>query len=156
MSLSSIIDRAIDLNTALGITHQPRAKATAVPLIYADAGALREAVDIITVKLIRDQATRAMRKVVRDKRQGSFWTDRLRERYALDNDTKVIKDLDCLSRMEFTRIVALRNKQLADDTFHTEALNAANGALAPIWDEYPDKLFGEVERIYLARQRDVA
>jgi len=87
-----------------------------------------------------------------DQRQASFFGDNLREFYACDNEQKVIKNVKLLTRMEFKRILTLREKQVSDDMKHLEAMRIAYREFEPIWDQYPDKLFGEVEKIYLERE----
>lgn len=149
MPLSSIIGRAIELNTRLGITYQRKAVAAAVELLRSDAEATDEARYIAASKLIHDQATRVMRHMP-DGRQGSFFA--LRERYALDVEARVFKDTERLSELEFDRIIAIREKQLADDAVHLDRLREARRELAPIWREYPNKTFGGVEAIYLRRR----
>jgi hypothetical protein len=150
MQLSSIIGRAISLNTVMGVTFQKKAVAAAVDLLRSDDEATDEARYVAASRMIHDQATQAMRKVASDTRQGSFFA--LRERYALDIDARVFKDTERLSELEFDRIIAIREKQLADDAVHLNRLKEAKRELAPIWREHPDKLFGEVEAIYLRRR----
>lgn len=151
MPLSNIIERAIELNTIMGITQQSKAKRAAIDLIATDGNATREAVDIAVTKLIHDQATRTMRKAGADGRQGSLFG--LRTRYALEDlGHRVIKDTDRLTRDEFDQIIQIREKQLVDDKDHLDNLRAARRQLAPIWEEYPHKLFREVEAIYLSHR----
>jgi hypothetical protein len=151
MPLSSIIGRAIDLNTIRGITFQKKAVAAAVELLRSDDEATDEARYVAASKLIHDHATKALRQFTNGDRQGSFFD--LRARYALDVDARVFKDTELLSELEFDRIIAIREKQLADDAEHLNRLLAAKRQLAPIWREYPDKAFGEVEKIYVQRRR---
>jgi hypothetical protein len=154
MQLSDIVSRAIDLNTMMGVTSQKKAVAAAVALMRKDAEATEEARYVAASKLVHDQATRTMRKVAEDDpRQPSFFGDRLRARYALDVDNRVIKDLVRLARLEFRRIIAIREKQLKFDGAHLAALKEAYKELSPIWDLYPKKLYGEIEAIYLRRMR---
>lgn len=150
MQLSNIVGRAIDLNTIMGVTYQKKAVAAAVELLRSDDEATDEARYVAASKLIHDQATKAMRRIAENGKQGSFFA--LRERYALDVDARVFKDTDRLSELEFDRIIAIREKQLEDDAVHLDRLKEARREVAPIWREYPDKTFGEVEAIYLRRR----
>ena len=151
MSLSSIVGRAIELNTLMGVTSQPKAISSALELLKSDAEAIDEACRVAVAKVIHDQCTKSLRKPPGDQRQGTLFE--LRERYAVDADAKVFKDTERLSQIEFLRIIALRRKQIADDTAHLDRMVEAYRELGPIWEEYPDKLFGEIERIYLGRRR---
>lgn len=151
MQLSNIVGRAIDLNTIMGVTYQKKAVAAAVDLLRSDDEATDEARYVAASKLIHDQATKAMRRIADNGKQGSFFA--LRERYALDIDARVFKDTDRLNELELDRIIAIREKQLADDGEHLDRLKEARRELKPIWQEYPDKLFGEVEAIYQRRLR---
>jgi len=153
MPLSDIIGRAIDLNTRMGVTFQKKAVAAAVDLLRADNEATDEARYVAASKLIHDHATKAMRQIARnDNGQGSFFA--LRARYALDIDAKVFKDTELLSELELDRIIAIREKQLVDDTAHLNLLLETRKQLRPYWREYPDKLLGEVEAIYRAQRRN--
>lgn len=153
MPLSNIIGRAIDLNTIMGVTVQAKAVAAAVELLRADAEATDEARYVAASRLIHDQATKAMRKVMASSAQGSlFFGQRLRARYALDTDGRIIKDTDRLTRLEWRRAIQIRMDQLEADKAHLDAMRLADRELSPIWDEYPQKMYGEVERIYLARR----
>jgi hypothetical protein len=155
MPLSDIIDTAITLNTKNGTTDQPKAQKTAIAKLKHDAGATREAVVIAVRKLIHDRATRHMRGIAGkgggDGRQQSLFG--LRERYALDVDARVIKDTDQLREAEFKRIIAIREEQLIADTRHLDSLKTAWAEVGPIWKKHPNKLFGEVEQIYISRRR---
>lgn len=157
MQLSSAVSRAIDLNTHMGTTHRAKAIAAAITVIRGDPEATEEAYYVAVSKLVLDQTTKIMRRLNGKgsaPHQYSFFGDRLRERYALDLDERVIKDLARLSRLEFSRIIAIRKNQLDADAAHLEALREAEKELAPIWDEYPDKNYGDIEKIYLRRRRN--
>lgn len=149
MRLSNIVARAIELNTVMGITSQPKAVSAAKGIVDSDAEAIEDAIDIAVTKLVHDQCTRTMRRID-DGRQGSLFL--LHTRYATDADARVFKDTERLTRLEFQRIVALRTKQIADDQAHLNLMLNAYRQLSPIWDEYPAKLFGEVEQIWRGRQ----
>ena len=149
MPLSSIVRRAIDLNTVMGVTKQPNAVADAVSLIQVSDEAIKEAIHFSAVKLVHDLCTKAMRKLPPDTRQASLFL--LHERYALDDD-RVIKDTERLSEIEFLRIMALRKKQIKDDQKHYDLMVFAYSELSPIWREFPDKLLGEIERIWVNRR----
>jgi hypothetical protein len=153
MPLSSIIGRAIDLNTTMGVTMQVKAVAAAVELLRNDEEATDEARYVAATKLVRDSATKTMRRAANEPRQSSFFGDNLRSRYALDVDARVIKDTTRLSRKEWRRVIEIREEQLRHDTAHLDVLHEADRELAPIWDDYPDKNYGEVEAIYLRRRR---
>ena len=152
MPLSSIIDRIVSTNTVMGVTKVLKAKQAGFPLVKADPQATDEAIYIALTKGILDRTTRAMRRKTSGQHQGSFFN--LHERYALDLDAKVIKDTDCLMRLEWKAILKLRKKQIDDDTAHYAAMLEADKQLSPIWDEYPDKIFQEIEAIYLHRRRN--
>jgi hypothetical protein len=152
MPLSSIIDRVVTLNTVMGVTRVLKAKQAAVDLMRLDEQATDEARYVAATKLILDRTTRAMRRVANNPRQGSFF--KLHDRYALDLDAKVIKDTDRLLRLEWQAILKLRKKQIEDDTAHYAAMLEADSQLSPIWDEFPDRTFQEIEAIYLHRRRN--
>jgi hypothetical protein len=153
MQLSDVVGRAIDLNTTMGVTIQKKAVAAAVALMRQDAEATEEARYVAASKLVHDQTTKTMRKATGDPRQASFFGDKLRTRYALDVDNRVIEDITRLSRPEWRRVIAIREVQLKFDRAHLEALKEADKELAPIWDEYPAKRYGEIEAIYLRRRQ---
>jgi hypothetical protein len=149
MPLNDIIRRAIELNTVLGVTKQPRAVQDAVSLILSDQTVLRDAATVAAAKLIHDSCTKAMRQLPADTRQGSLFL--LRDRYALDGD-RIFKDTDRLSEIEFLRVLALRKKQIEDDTKHYRQMVIAYAELGPIWREFPEKLLGEIEAIWIRRR----
>jgi hypothetical protein len=149
MPLTSIIDRAVTLHTAMGVTHVLKAKQAAVELMRNDPSATEEACYFAASKLIHDRTTRAMRAASKH-RQSSLWN--LHDRYALDVENRVIKDTDRLSRLEWRALLNLRKKQIEDDTAHYREMLHADKELGPIWDEFPDKNFREVETIFLHRR----
>lgn len=153
MRLSNIVHNAIELNTLAGVTMQQKAAAAALSVAASDDEAIEDALQISIAKLVHDLSTKAMRKRPDDSRQGSLFL--LHERYAIDAEARVIKDTEKLTQLEFQRIMALRQKQIEDDTRHYEMMVRAYNEVAPIWSEFPEKLFGEVEGIWLAR-RDAA
>jgi len=150
MPLINIVDQAIASNTVMGVTKVLRAKQSAVQVARRDPVAIEEALYVAITKLILDRTTRAMRRLEKDRRQGSFF--KLHERYALDIDAKVIKDTDRLLRLEWRAILRLRKKQIEDDTAHYNSMLEADRQLSPIWDQFPDKTFREIETIYLQRR----
>lgn len=155
MSLGSIIRRVIDLNTISGVTNRTKAESAAKELLRDDEEATEEAVSYCVTKMIHDSATKALRNNLKDDRggvrQGSFFGEQLRAAYAIER-TGVIKQTECLSRIEWTAVLQFRRKQVEDDTHHLQAMETANRELSPIWDEYPEKTYGEVEQIYLRRR----
>lgn len=146
MPLTSIIDRAVTLNTAMGVTHVLKAKQAAVELMRNDPSATEEARYFAASKLIHDRTTRTMRAISKQ-RQKTLWN--LHERYAIDVENRVIKDTDRLSRLEWRALLNLRQKQIEDDTAHYRQMLNADRELSPIWDEFPDKNFREIEMIWL-------
>jgi hypothetical protein len=151
MQLSSIIERAIELNTKAGTTDSKKASDAATATTLADSDATAEAVSYCVTKMVRDRATKTLRGAGKDPRQASFFGDELFSRYAIAN-TGVIKDTECLTQLEWTTLLQFRRKQVADDTVRLRAMEAANRQLSPIWNEYPDKTYGEIEAIYLRRR----
>lgn len=153
MPLNDITERAIDLNTAVGITNTHKAINAFVALLKtAGSEDQEDAFRVAGRKLIHDRATQQLRQAMAlDTRQSSFFS--LRTRYALETDHRVYKDTERLTRLEWRSIIQLRKKQVADDSAQLAAMEAADAQLAPIWDEYPDKLLGEIEAIYLRRRR---
>lgn len=153
MPLSDITERAIDLNTKVGVTRTGRAIASMVQmLVVANAEDQKEAFAECARKRIHDKATREVRQARRgDQRQASFFS--LRTRYALETDHRVYKDTERLTRLEWRSILTLRRKQLADDSAQLALMEDADKQLGPIWDEYPAKLYGEIEAIYARRRR---
>lgn len=152
MPLNDITERAIDLNTSVGVTNTGRAVKAMVSLLKtAEPSDQDDAFEVCARKMIHDKATREFRQAAKgDVRQGSFFS--LRSRYALETDHRVIKDTERLTRLEWQSILTLRRKQLRDDAAQLAILEAVNSELAPIWDEYPAKLYGEIEAIYRRRQ----
>ena len=80
--------------------------------------------------------------------QGSFPFPDLRRAYAVDTDGQYVIDTGALSRRQFQHIIALRRKQVADDTAHLRVLEAAFEFVTPYWDRHPDLTFGEVCELY--------
>lgn len=152
MPLSEITDRAIELNTTRGTTRTHNAIASFVALTKTAAHEIQEeAFEVAARKLIHDRATKQMRATAHsDPRQRSFFS--LHARYALEVDHRVYKDTERLTRLEWRSVLALRRKQLADDAAHLTAMEEADREFAPIWDRFPRKLLGQIEKIYLTRR----
>jgi len=150
MSLNDIIGHIIELYDIGNQIETHKAVQAAFPLVLADEEARDQIILEGLSKRIKDMATRAHRKSDDDPdKQTSFFGDRLRQRYALDVDGRVIKDTDAMSRIEFERLIAIREKQMDADAAHLNVLKAAREALAPFWDAHPDYTYGQAEREYL-------
>ena len=150
MSLSDIVGRVIDLCDIGGEIDMHKAVQTAFPLVLADAEARDQVIMEGLARRIKEVATRLRRKG-RDGAddQPSFFGDRLRRRYALDLDGRVVKDTDSMTRLEFERLISIREKQLLDDTTHLAVLREAREALGPIWDTHPEYTYGQAETYFL-------
>jgi hypothetical protein len=59
-----------------------------------------------------------------------------------------IRLTDALSMPEFLRVIKTREDQIAQDSEHLKALQAAFAAVAPIWKRSPEKSFGEICQMY--------
>jgi hypothetical protein len=71
--------------------------------------------------------------------------------YPLDHDGRQIKQTDALSRIEFRRIIEIRREQIKRDEAHLQSLMQAEATVSPLWDRYPDKTFGEICSLYMAK-----
>lgn len=153
MSLNDIVGRAIELCDLHGAIDTHQAVQTAIPLVMADEEAADQLIREALTKRIKDAATKMTRRADLDRRQESFFGNQLRTRYALDLDGRIIKDTEFLSRIEFNRVISIREKQIKDDAAALAVLIRARDALSPIWDMHPEYTYGEAERAFLAAEQ---
>jgi len=149
MSLSNIIGRVLELCPANGAIDVHEAVQTAMPLVMADDEAMRQLLTEALGKRIKDAATSQMRRAADVGVQPSFFGNLMRQAYALDIEGRQIKETSYLTRIEFERIIVIREKQLIADTTQLNVLRRARAALAPLWDMNPEYTYGEVERAFL-------
>lgn len=152
MSLNDIVGRVIELCDRNGAIDTHKAVQTAFPLVIADDEATEQLVREGLAKRIKDAATKMNRQSEQAASQASFFGDKLRRRYALDTDGRVIKETEYMQRLEFERLIAIREKSIIDDTAHLDVLKRALVAVAPIWDRNPEYTYGQAERAFLAAE----
>ncbi len=75
--------------------------------------------------------------------------------YAIDAEGQAIRLTGNLSRVEFKRVMAIREKQIDDDAAHLRALREAYTTVSPFWDSNPDWTFDQCCHAY-AEQRGAA
>ncbi|CAH2606446.1 conserved protein of unknown function (plasmid) [Rhodovastum atsumiense] len=117
------------------------------PMIEANRELLVEGAKRDFARSVKEAATKQMRRMATDTDAQSCF-DMLRRRYALDDEAKVIKETDFLREMELDRIIAIREKSVADDMQHLSALKEVRASLKPIWRAHPDWTLGECERAF--------
>lgn len=152
---NEIIGRVVSVFEDAPTIDQKSALQSAKELILQDEEATDQAVSMAAQKAIKDRATAHERKVSEeDARQLAMIFKRpIRNRYAVDTDGRVLKLTSELSRLEWRRIIAIREKQLADDAAQLQALKERENAFGPLWDVHPHLTYREVERLWLSRQR---
>jgi hypothetical protein len=153
MALSSIIGEVLQRFHKNGRINTDNAIKSAKKLVRKDDEAVEDCIDDAVSRRITNAATRAKRaKSGQD--QPSFFGDELRQSYAVDTEGREIVDTDFLSRLQFNRLISIREKQFIDDRRHLDVLRRANRMLSPIWDRMPGATYGEVEREYLRLLRE--
>lgn len=152
-SLTDIVGRVIDScdRPGLGIDLH-RAIEMAVPLVMDDPEALGICVRHGLAKDIKDAATRATRSAESSSPDGETLDlfGKLRARYAVDIEGRVLKNTRDLSRLEFQRLIAIREAQIVADQEHLTALRDAAITVSPLWDINPAMAFGHVVDLYRA------
>lgn len=93
-------------------------------------------------KTVAEKARKSVRAAAAEANLVDMFPD-LRAGYALDNEERVVKETASLSELEFDRIIAIREKQVEDDTSHLEHLRAARATAKPLWTVHPDWTFGD-------------
>jgi hypothetical protein len=155
MSLNDIVGRVIDVCKKDGRIDTHSAIEAGLPLVLQD--------DDVRDRLIRDALGRAIlaastriSRVSDQTKQPSFFGDRLRRAYATNLDGRTIKETDSLTRLEFERLISIREKQVMDDMAHLNVLREAKRQLSPIWDVHPDYTYGQAELAFLATETETA
>lgn len=95
-------------------------------------------------------AQRGVKKVAEAPTQASLPFPGLRAGYAIDVDERCIKNTEDLTRLEFQRLISIREQQIEADRDHLSELRAAQRAVRPIWDAHPDWTFRQVSDAYMA------
>ncbi len=151
-TLSDIIRRVADDHDSPTVV-VAKVVPDAVRLIMADPEANKLAVTETASRRLSQTLTRRARVAFGETtRQGTFFGD-LRHRYAIDVEERVIKETSHLTREEFLRVMEIRRNQIAADRAHLAVLEHAAAELEVIWDANPTLTFGEVERLFVNRQR---
>jgi hypothetical protein len=154
-ALNDIIGRVIDECDAPDGIDTHRAVDIAFPLVIADEEARDQIIREGLWKRIKDQATRALRRLQADGNAQDEQLDlfgQLKRRYALDIDGRRIKNTADLSRLEFRRLIAIREQQIEQDTAHLKVLRDVESAVSLVWDILPDQSLGRVMAVYLAKR----
>lgn len=68
--------------------------------------------------------------------------------YAVEAEGRVIIATEYLSRLDFERVIAVREKSVKDDLAHLNYLRRTLAAVAPVWDRNPSLTFGAVCEVY--------
>ena len=153
-ALNDIIGRVIDECDAPDGIDTHRAVDMAFPLVAEDDEARDQLIREGLWKRIKDQATRALRKIQSDGNSRDEQLDlfgMLKHRYAIDVDGRKIKNTRDLSRLEFRRLIAVREQQIEQDTAHLKVLRNVHAAVSIVWDLLPDQPLGRVMDVYLAK-----
>lgn len=151
MALTDIIHRVIDLCEVDGLLAQVQAVSAGVPLVMADPEAVEECVRETVWRRVGTLSKRVARQAAATPRQAELFPG-LRTRYAVDTDGRVLKLTSLLSRLEFERVIDIREKQIADDMAHLEVLRQARRQVRQLWDANPTLTFGEVEALFCLAQ----
>lgn len=154
-TLNDIIGQVIEACDAPEGIDTHRAVDMAVPMVLADDDARDQIIREGLWKRIKDQATRAMRRMQADENVQDEQLDlfgKLRRRYALDVDGRRLKNTRDLSRMEFRRLIQIREKQVEDDVAHLKVLRDVEAAVSRVWDVLPDQPLGKVMDVYLVQR----
>jgi hypothetical protein len=104
----------------------------------------------VRVKTAATSAKNSLRSQATRRNQFALFPD-LHRGYAIDHTGEQIKLTDALSRTEFKRVIAIRCLSIEADQKHLKALEDAEAAVAPLWDRYPFKSFGEICELYAER-----
>ena len=154
-ALNDIIGRVIDECDAPDGIDTHRAVDMAFPLVAEDDEARDQLIREGLWKRIKDQATRALRKMQSDGNSRDEQLDlfgMLKHRYAIDVDGRKIKNTRDLSRLEFRRLIAIREQQIEQDTAHLKVLRNVDAAVSIVWDLLLDQPLGRVMDVYLAKR----
>jgi hypothetical protein len=151
MALTDIVHRVIELCEVDGTVSQTRAVSAGVPLVMADPEAVGECVRETVWRRVGAVTKRVARQLTAAPNQLEMFPG-LRSHYAVDTDGRVLKQTKMLSRLEFERVIDIREKQVADDVAHLGVLLQARRKVRRLWDANPALTFGEVEALF--RQSD--
>ena len=88
-------------------------------------------------------ASRAAERSARIPEQMALPFEGLDFAYPVDANNGLIKRTIALTRLEFQRIIAIREEGIEADAKKLRALQAAYIAVSPIWDVNPDWTFGQ-------------
>jgi hypothetical protein len=147
MALTDILHRVMEICEVNGQLDQGHVTSTGVPLVKADPEAVDECVRETVWRRVGVMTKRLPRLATATPRQAELFPG-LRTHYAVDTEGRVLKQTGLLSRLEFERIIGIREKQVADDAAHLKLLKDAREELAPLWDRRPEATFGEIEAAY--------
>ncbi len=155
-SISDIVGRVIELceTPAAGIDVH-RAIEVGMPLVRNDPDMMDQLAREGLAKRIKDQATRIARQMEGESPDDGDQLDffgKLRPRYALDTDGRRLKNTRDLTRIEFRRLITIREEQVAADMAHLKILRDAEDAVSLLWDFHPDLAFGQVMDLYLSQR----
>lgn len=158
-ALNDIIGRVIEECDKPDGIDTSRAVELAFPLVVADEEAREQIIREGLWKKIKDQATRALRRLHENGNAFDEQLDlfgKLKNRYALDIDGRRLKNTTELSRMELRRLITIREQQIEHDTAHLKVLRDVETAVSWVWDLVPDRTLGEVMKLYLAMRENNA
>lgn len=147
MQLKEIISRSLNFASDGQKIDRHKAEGFGFALVEEDHDLLTECARAGFSRSIKEAAIRQQRKMLNDAGAQSCF-DVLRRRYPLDVEAKVIKETDYLTEMELDRIIAVRDKSVADDMAHLSALKEVRASLKPIWKSHPEWTLGEAERAF--------
>lgn len=151
MALTNIIHKVIEKCEIDGELTQEKAVGAGVPLVMADPDAVDECVRETVWRRVNTMTKRLRHRIMPAPRQAELFPG-LRTHYAVDTDGRVLKQTGLLTRLEFERVISIREKQVADDTTHLEVLRQARRQLQRLWDANPALNFGAVETLFRRSQ----
>lgn len=147
MLLAKIISEVTAAHSHDGTLDRKAAITAAVPMVMKDDALVEQLIRSALSKRIKDSVCGAAERVERCG-QHSFFD--LRPAHALGDNESHIKETRSLTRIEFQRLIALREAQVDADVAYLKRLRAAAESTSPVWDAHPEWLWGQVEDAFAA------
>jgi hypothetical protein len=151
MALTDILHRVMEICEVNGQLDQGHVTSTGVPLVKADPEAVDECVRETVWRRVGVMTKRLPRLATATSRQAELFPG-LRTHYAVDTEGRVLKQTGLLSQLEFDRVIAIREKQVADDAAHLKVLKDARADLRGLWNANPALTFSQVEALFRRSQ----
>ncbi len=148
MSIAEIVADVTAEHQKGGILDRDAAVEAALPQVMADTLAVETIVRQDLGRRIKQHAVKVRDAAINAFASGqqSLWD--LRPAHVLGGDEGIIKSTRTLTRIEFTGLIKVRQRQIDDDLSYLARLRHAADETSAIWDRHPGWMWGQVEDAY--------